>query len=72
MASSNYYKVNEKNKTVVVDRKVTPTATDKDEISMLLAGGYKLRIKSEARAKAAKERAEKTGFGKKKAEKTAE
>lgn len=66
--ASNYYKINNKTKTVTIDRKVKPTDEEKTEVSMLIDGGYKLRIKSEARAKAAKERAEKTGFGKKKAE----
>lgn len=59
--ASKYYKVNEKNKTVTVDTSVTPTVADKDLVTFYVAGGYKLRVKSEKRAAAARERVAKNG-----------
>ncbi len=64
--ASKYYKLNKDNKTITLDDKITPSATDKADVQMYVTAGYVIRHKSEARAKAAKARAEKTGFGKKK------
>lgn len=61
-----YFKVNAKSKVITIDASVAPTAADKEMIGLYLSAGYTLRAKSEKRAAAAKERAEKTGFGKKK------
>ena len=64
--ASKYYKINAEKKTITLDDKVTPTATEKADVQMYVTAGYVIRHKSEARAKAAKARAEKNGFGKKK------
>lgn len=63
-----YLKVNTNTKTVTIDKKVTPTADDKELLNIYVSGGYKVRFKSEKRAEVARERAKKTGFGKKKEE----
>lgn len=70
--ASKYFKVNTKSKTITLDLKEKPTAQDDILIDRYLSSGYKLRVKSEARAKAARERAEKTGFGKNNKKKTEE
>lgn len=64
-----YYKINEKKKIITVDTTVTPTVADKDLLSIFVAGGYKLRVKSEKRAAAARERIAKNGGKIKKADK---
>lgn len=64
--ASKYYKLNKDNKTITIDDSVTPTAADKLDFQTYVNAGYTIRHKSEARAKAAKARAEKVGFGKKK------
>lgn len=68
MADKKYLKVNPNNKTITIDFSVKPTAADEKKVQLYIAGGYVIREKSEARAAAARERAKKTGFGKKKAE----
>jgi hypothetical protein len=59
--ASKYYKVNEKNKTVTIDTTVVPTISDKDLVTYYVAGGYKLRVKSEKRAALARERVKNNG-----------
>ena len=61
-----YYRVNTDNKTITINDKVKPSATEEKDVQLYLSAGYKLRHKSEARAEKARERAKKTGFGKKK------
>lgn len=55
-------------KTVTLDTKVNPTAADLVAVETYVKAGYEIRFKSEKRAAIAKERAKKSGFGKKKAE----
>lgn len=69
-APKKYFKLNQKNNTITIDTTVKPTAAEKDVVEMYIKAGYVVRFKSEARAKAARERAEKNGFGKKKKEAT--
>ena len=57
--ASKYYKVNIEKKTITIDRKITPTLADKEEVAMFLSGGYKLCHKSEAKSKRAKTEAAK-------------
>lgn len=64
--ASKYYKLNKEKKTITIDDKITPTAADEKDVQRYVTAGYIIRHKSEARAKAAKARAEKNGFGKKK------
>lgn len=59
MKKAPYYKVNTDRKVITVDRNVMPTAADKEEVAMYLAGGYKLAHKSEAKAKRARDNAKK-------------
>lgn len=70
MANKKYYTVNATKKVITIDTQVKPTEQDKDTIQMYLGAGYVIRYKSEARAKIARERATKNGFGKKKASET--
>ena len=71
MATKKYFvlRVNAKTgkKTITIDKAVKPTPAELDALQIYVNAGYEIRFKSEARAKAARERAEKTGFGKKKA-----
>lgn len=67
--ASKYYKLNPKNKTITLDINVNPTPTDEKEVQMYVTAGYIIRHKSEKKAELARERAKKTGFGKKKKEK---
>lgn len=70
MAGNKYYKLNTNNKTITIDRKVKPTAEDKDDVQMYVNAGYIIRYKSEKRAAAARERVKANGgrIGKKKTE----
>lgn len=70
MADNKYYKLNTNNKTITIDRKVKPTAEDKDDVQMYVNAGYIIRYKSEKRAAAARERVKANGgrIGKKKTE----
>jgi hypothetical protein len=68
-----YYRISERTlksgkvkRIITIDDSVTPTDIDKADVKMYIESGYQIAHKSQARAKAAKERAEKTGFGKKK------
>ena len=69
---ANYYVVrtNPKTlkKTITLDTNVQPTAAELVAVETYVKAGYEIRFKSEKRAKVAKERALKTGWGKKKAE----
>lgn len=72
-----YYKLSERTlksgktkKYITIDDSVIPTQADKNDIEMYIKCGYEIRHKSQERAKRARERAEQTGFGKKKAEET--
>lgn len=67
-----YYKLNTEKKTITIDTKVKPSEFEKNAVQMYLVAGYVLREKSEKRAAAARERAAKNGFGKKKKAKKAE
>lgn len=67
MANKKYYTVNATRKVITIDTQVKPTEQDKETIQMYLSAGYIIRYKSEARAKMARERALKNGFGNKKA-----
>lgn len=53
-------------KYIIVDDSVTPTEQDKQDVKLYMEIGYVLKHKSQERAEKARERAEKTGFGKKK------
>ena len=53
---------------ITIDTTVIPTQAEKDVAQMYIATGAIQRFKSEKRAKNARERAKKNGFGKKKAE----
>lgn len=57
MAEKKYYKQNTQKMTVTIDLSVKPTAAEEHIVKMLVAAGYKLLVKSEARAAKAKERA---------------
>lgn len=61
-----YYKLNVDDKIVTINSKAKPTQTDLDIVQLYVNAGYIIRVKSEARAKAARENAKKHGFGKKK------
>lgn len=52
-----YYTQNPNKKTVTVDYSVKPTVAEERAFKDLLAAGYKLVVKSEARAQIAKDRA---------------
>lgn len=52
-----YYTQDAEKFIVTIDPTITATKADKDIVAALVAGGYKLRIKSEKRAAKAKERA---------------
>ena len=67
-APKKYFKLNQKNNTITIDTTVIPTTAEKDVVEMYVKAGYVVRFKSEARAKAARERAKNNGFGKKKEE----
>ena len=54
---------------IIIDDSVKPTQQDKEDIKMYIECGYTIQHKSQSRAAAARERAKKTGFGKKKTEK---
>lgn len=58
-ATKKYYTQNVAKKLVTIDLSVKPTEAEQQIVSMLIAAGYKVVSKSEARAKTAKERAEK-------------
>lgn len=69
MADKKYLsKVNPNNKTITIDFSVKPTAAEDKQVQLYIESGYIIRVKSEARAAAARERAKKSGFGKKKTE----
>lgn len=72
MADNKYYKLNKNNKTITIDRKVKPTAEDKEDVQMYVNAGYIIRYKSEKRAAAARERVKANGgkIGKSKKEET--
>ncbi len=53
---------------IIIDDDVKPTAADLKDIKTYIECGYEIKHKSQARAKKARERALKTGFGKKKEE----
>ena len=67
MAEKKYLKVNAEKKVITIDKAVKPTEDDKMLLNIYVGNGYTVRYKSEKRAAAARERAKKTGFGKKKA-----
>lgn len=54
---------------IIIDDTVKPTETDLQDVKMYVSCGYTIQHKSQSRAAAARERAKKTGFGKKKTEK---
>lgn len=54
-----YYKQDAEKFVVTIDPNIKATKADKDIVAALVAGGYKLRIKSEKRAENAKIRANK-------------
>lgn len=66
MANKKHFTVNTDNKTITIDPSVSATTFDKKAIEYYIGAGYKIRQKSELRANAARERAKKNGFGKKK------
>lgn len=59
-------------KTITLDNAVTPTPAETNAVQIYVNAGYEIRFKSEKRAKAAKKRAEETGFGKRAAKPAAE
>lgn len=67
MAEKKYLKVNADKKVITIDKSVKATEDDKMLLNIYVGNGYIVRYKSEKRAAAARERAKKTGFGKKKA-----
>ena len=74
MADNKYYKLNRNKKIITIDRKVKPTAEDKEDIQRYVNAGYIIRYKSEKRAAAARERVKANGgrIGKNKKEETKE
>jgi glucan-binding YG repeat protein len=58
-AAKKYFTQNVDKKTVTIDLTVKPTDAEQQLVNMLIAAGYKLVSKSEARAKTAKARASK-------------
>lgn len=55
---ANYLTVNDEKKTVILDRTLTPDATDEMLLNMYVNKGYKVRVKSQARAKAMADKAD--------------
>lgn len=78
-ATKKYYKLSERRlksgaikRVITIDDSVKPTDRDLADVRLYIQCGYTIAHKSQKRAEVARERAKKSGFGKKKAKKTEE
>lgn len=62
------YKIDTTKKKIFIDTTVTPSAADNARYIAYLSAGYTDHVKSQKKAKIARDNAKKSGFGKKKEE----
>lgn len=53
-----YYNVNHERQTITVDTTVKPTKKEEADVKLFVSNGYKLRVKSQDRAQAMKDKAD--------------